>query len=128
MRLLFDTHLLLWSALDDPMLGPAAAALIDDPANELFYSVASFWEVAIKQSAGRRSMGVPVHALRRSLRAAGYEELPILAEHALAVTGTPLIHKDPFDRLLLAQASVEGLLLLTRDATLASYPGPVRLV
>ncbi|WP_233245333.1 MULTISPECIES: type II toxin-antitoxin system VapC family toxin [unclassified Caulobacter] len=100
-------------------------ALLTDPAQRLFFSVASIWEVAIKQARGRADFEVDAHLLRSALLTAGWEELPVMGDHATATIALPSLHKDPFDRLLLAQAIVENLTLLTSDAILASYPGPV---
>jgi PIN domain nuclease of toxin-antitoxin system len=126
MKLLLDTHLLLWAACDQ--LPPGAAALIDDPANELIFSAASIWEVTIKNSLGREDFKADPHLLRRGLLDNGYVELPITSEHTLAVSQLPHHHKDPFDRLLVAQATVEGITLVTSDPIVASYPGPIRRV
>lgn len=128
MKLLLDTHLLLWAAEGLDSLPPAAQPLMSDPENELFFSVASLWEVVIKCGLGREDFQVDPHLLRRGLLDNGYSELPILSEHAVAVGVLPPIHKDPFDRLLVAQATVEGITLLTADARVAEYPGPVQLV
>jgi PIN domain nuclease of toxin-antitoxin system len=105
-----------------------AARLIDDTENELVFSVASLWEIAIKSSRGRPGFAVDVSILRRAVLDNGYRELPIVGEHAVAAVGLPPLHKDPFDRLLIAQAMVEGILLLTADRTVARYPGPIRAV
>jgi PIN domain nuclease of toxin-antitoxin system len=134
MRLLLDTHILLWaaggSATPDRSspLSAEVVALIGDPGNQPMFSVVSLWEVAIKTSPGRPDFAVDPRLLRRGLLDNGYEELPILGEHALAVAGLPPLHADPFDRLLVAQATVEGVLLLTADAAVARYPGPIRRV
>ncbi len=132
MRLLLDTHLLLWSAKSDaPSAGAMsriATKLIDDPANSLVFSVVSLWEVAIKFGRGRSDFTVDPRLLRRGLLDTDYEELPVVGDHALAVSALPAVHKDPFDRLLIAQAMAEGIILLTADAVVASYPGPIRLV
>lgn len=127
MRVLLDTHLLLWTKLAPKRLPQGVRELLLDPATEPEFSVASIWEIAIKQSQGRRDFDVDPVVLRGEMLAAGYSELPVLGEHATAVSGLPWVHKDPFDRLLIAQAIVEGIELLTVDATLASYPAPVRL-
>jgi PIN domain nuclease of toxin-antitoxin system len=128
MKLLLDTHLLLWAAKGAEHLPRDACALMSDPANELFFSVASLWEVVIKRGLGRDDFKVDPAVLRRSLLDNGYSELSILSEHAVAIDTLPPIHKDPFDRLLVAQAIVEGITLLTADALVAEYPGPVRHV
>jgi PIN domain nuclease of toxin-antitoxin system len=99
-----------------------------DPENDLVFSVASLWEIVIKCGLKRPDFRVDARVLRRGLIDNGYHELPILSEHAVAIDGLPPIHKDPFDRLLIAQATVEGITLLTDDTIVAKYPGPVRLV
>jgi PIN domain nuclease of toxin-antitoxin system len=127
-KLLLDTHLLLWSAGQPERLSKEARALIEAPENELFFSSASLWEVVIKRGLGREDFKVDARLLRRGLLDNGYSELPIASEHVVAVDNLPAIHKDPFDRVLVAQAQVEGITLLTADPTVAEYPGPIRLV
>ncbi|MGK9171415.1 type II toxin-antitoxin system VapC family toxin [Inquilinus limosus] len=128
MKLLLDTHLLLWAAEGAERVPADAFNLMADTGNELVFSVVSLWEIAIKRGLNRPNFQVDVRILRRGLIDNGYQELPILGAHAIAVDALPPIHKDPFDRLLVAQATVEGILLLTADATVAQYPGPLRLV
>jgi PIN domain nuclease of toxin-antitoxin system len=128
MKLLLDTHVLLWAAAQPNRLSAAALSLIDNPANELFFSAASIWEVAIKRGLGRSDFQADPRLLRRGLLDNGYSELPIVSDHVVAIDSLPLIHKDPFDRLLVAQANVEGISLLTADSVVAQYPGPVRMV
>ena len=128
MKLLFDTHLLLWTAENSRRLPKAAIKLIDDTDNELFFSAASLWEYAIRYQLTRDDMGVNPRLLRRSLLENGYTEVHVTSEHAVAIDALPPIHKNPFDRLLIAQAMVEGITLLTVDKILARYPGPVRKV
>jgi PIN domain nuclease of toxin-antitoxin system len=128
MKLLLDTHLLLWAAGDPSRLSDAASALISAPENELFFSAASLWEIAIKHGLGRADFKVDARVLRRGLLDNGYSELPIGSEHAVAIDSLPPIHKDPFDRILVAQATVEGITLLTVDALVGQYPGPVQEV
>ena len=128
MRLLLDTQLLLWAAGQPERLSKAARKLLDDPRNELVFSAASLWEVAIKSSLGREDFRVEPRLLRRGLLDNGYVELPITSQHAVNIDGLPPLHKDPFDRLLLSQALSEGITLLTTDSSLAQYPGPVRKV
>jgi PIN domain nuclease of toxin-antitoxin system len=127
-KLLLDTHLLLWAAGNPDRLSAEARALIEAPENEPLFSAASIWEIAIKRGLGREDFQVDVRLLRRGLLDNGYGELPVGGEHAVILDGLPLFHKDPFDRLLLAQALVEGITLLTSDAAVAQYPGPVRKV
>ena len=128
MKLLLDTHLLLWAAGDPGRLSAEALALIENPDNELLFSAASLWEIAIKQHLGRRDLRVEPRLLRRGLLDNGYVELPIAGTHAVAVDALPPIHSDPFDRILVAQAMVEGITLVTSDRLLATYPGVVRRV
>ncbi len=128
MKLLLDTHLLLWAASLTGKLPAAARRLLEDPDNTLFFSPVSFLEIAIKASQGRSDFQVEPRSLRRGLIDNGYVELPITSEHALNVLSLPPIHKDPFDRLLIAQATVEGFLLLTSDRAVSVYPGPIRKV
>jgi PIN domain nuclease of toxin-antitoxin system len=125
MRLLIDTHLLLWAAGQPARLPPQALSLIGDRTNELLFSAASLWEIAIKSGLGRSDFRVDANRLRRGLLNNGYRELAITSEHAVAVVGLPMIHKDPFDRMLVAQGIVEGITLLTSDAVLAQYPAAV---
>jgi PIN domain nuclease of toxin-antitoxin system len=128
MKCLLDTHLLLWAALTPDRLSPPARVLIEDPQNDLFFSAASIWEVAIKHGLGRADFTLDAQLLRRGLLDNGYAELAITGQHAAAIASLPPIHKDPFDRLLVAQAAAEGFLLLTADDAVAQYPGPVRRV
>jgi PIN domain nuclease of toxin-antitoxin system len=128
MKLLLDTHLLLWAAGQPDRLSADALALISKKENELFFSAASLWEVVIKRGLGRQDFEADARLLRRGLLDNGYGELPIASEHVVAIEGLPPIHRDPFDRILLAQAQVEGITLLTADPVVAQYSGPVRLV
>ena len=128
MKLLLDTHLLLWAAGQPNRLSGAARKLIDNPANELYFSAANIWEVVIKRGLGRSDFQPDPRLLRRGLLDNGYSELPILSDHVVLIDSLPPIHKDPFDRLLVAQATVEGVSLLTSDSVVAKYPGPVRMV
>ena len=128
MKLLLDTHVLLWAAGEPDKLSDEALSLIEVPDNELFFSAASLWEIAIKSSLGRTDFAADARVLRRGLLDNGYSELPVVREHALALVGLAAIHKDPFDRVLVAQAMVEGLTLLTADAIVAQYAGPIRKI
>ncbi|PFG53688.1 PIN domain nuclease of toxin-antitoxin system [Marinobacter sp. LV10R520-4] len=127
-NLLLDTHILLWAASDAMQLSPEAKELILDQENTLYFSAASLWEVVIKNGLGREDFKVDPHLLRRGLVENGYRELPITSQHTLAVGHLPDIHKDPFDRILVAQAQAEGFLLLTADELVMRYPGPIRCV
>ena len=128
MKLLLDTHLLLWAAGAPQRLPAAARKLVADRGNELWFSVVSLWEVAIKRSLGREDFRADPHLLRRGLLENGYAELAIAGEHAIAVDALPRLHKDPFDRMLVAQARMEGITLLTADPQVARYEGPIRKV
>jgi len=128
MKLLLDTHLLLWAAQGMERLPADAQRLMSAHENELFFSVASLWEIVIKRGLDRDDFKVDPRVLRRGLLDNGYNELSIHSEHAVAIDTLPPIYKDPFDRLLVAQAIVEGITLLTADARVAEYPGPVQRV
>lgn len=128
MNLLLDSHLILWAASDPSQLSDEARALLLDPSHTLFYSAASLWEIAIKRSLGRSDFQVDPRRLWRLLPLNGYRELPVTGEHGITVENLPWLHKDPFDRLLLAQARTEGMTLLSKDEQLAKYGEPVRLV
>ena len=128
MKLLLDTHLLLWAAGSPEQLPLAARQLMENEHNELFFSPTSLWEIAIKHSLGREDFRVDARVLRRGLLDNGYIEIPIVSEHTVFIDSLPLIHKDPFDRILIAQATVEGITLLTMDGLIAKYPGPIMKV
>ena len=128
MRLLLDTHLLVWAMGSPERLPAGLAPMLEDPGQVPVFSVASLWELVIKQALGRPDFSVQPALLRRALLDEGWQELPIEAHHALAVAALPPLHRDPFDRLLLAQANAEGLLLITADQQMAAYPVAVRLM
>ena len=128
MKLLLDTHLLLWAAGQPDRLSPEARKFIDNPANEILFSAASLWEVVIKRTMGRNDFKVDARVLRRGLLDNGYSELPVVSNHVVAIDSLPPIHKDPFDRVLISQATVEGITLLTTDSLVAKYPGPIQTV
>lgn len=128
MKLLLDTHLLLRAAGQPERLSKAAIALLDDLKNELLFSAASLWEIAIKRGLGRKDFQAEPRLLRRGLLDNGYSELCITSEHVVAIDILPPIHKDPFDRILVAQALTEGITLLTVDPLVAKYPGVVRKI
>ena len=125
MRLLLDTHLLIWAVSSPDHLSAKALELMNDEAHQLFFSAASLWEIAIKASYKRTDFKVNVPELHGELLRNGYQELAVSAAHTFAVVHLPHLHKDPFDRLLLAQAMREDLTLVTADELLASYPGPI---
>ena len=128
MKVLLDTHILLWAAGEPDRLPPAARDMLENPQIEPVFSPASLWEIAIKRGLGRDDFQVDPRLLRRGLIDNEYAELAITSEHAVAVDGLPPIHRDPFDRLLIAQATVEGIQLLTADEMVGRYPGPIQLV
>jgi PIN domain nuclease of toxin-antitoxin system len=128
MNLLLDTQLLLWSASAPGKVPKKLRALLNDENNTPLFSAASLWEISIKNSLGRKDFQVNTALLKRGLVDNGWEELAITSSHALATEHLPPLHKDPFDRMLLAQAEVEGFMLYTTDKLLAKYPGPVKLV
>jgi PIN domain nuclease of toxin-antitoxin system len=128
MRLPLETRLLVWAAPEPDRLSAAARKVMKDAGNQLTFSAASFWEIAIKRGLGRSDFRVDPRLLRRGLLDNGYSELLIGSDHALAMDGLPPLHKGPFDRILIAQAMVEGITLLTADALIAQYPGPIRRV
>ena len=128
MRLLLDTHLLLWAAASSQRLPREARELMEDDSNDVYYSAASIWEIAIKSSLRRKDFRIDLTRLLGILPEMGLVELPITAAHAAGVTGLPPIHRDPFDRLLLAQSITEPLTLLTNDAILERYRVGARLV
>jgi PIN domain nuclease of toxin-antitoxin system len=128
MKLLLDTHLLLWAAGQPERLPDETRLSLDDPQTEPFFSAASLWEVAIKRGLGRDDFQVDRRVLRRGLLDNGYGELPITSAHAVMVDSLPALHNDPFDRILIAQSLVAGITLLTADALVARYPALVRRV
>ncbi|MGS0892862.1 type II toxin-antitoxin system VapC family toxin [Burkholderia stagnalis] len=128
MKLLLDTRLILWAAADAAQLPDRARTLIEDSAHTLLFRVTSLWEIVVKRGLDRDDFQVDPHVLRRNLLDAGYVELPVTSAHVLAIERLPLVHRDPFDRLLIAQAISEGVTLLTHDYTVARYPGPVQHV
>jgi PIN domain nuclease of toxin-antitoxin system len=119
-RLLLDTHAFLWWCGDDPRLGDVERQAIRDGANEVFVSAASVWEMALKQGLGRLQGPEPASAAVTRL---GFEPLPIAHAHAEAIASLPPLHRDPFDRMLVAQARTEGLTLVTLDPLVRAYPG-----
>ena len=121
MKSLLDTHILLWAAGQTEKLTTAARARLTAPENSLFLSAASTWEIVIKLGLGRGDFKVDPYRLRKMLVVHGYSELPVTSEHALRANTLPLLHKDPFDCILLAQARAEGMLLITADASIVQY-------
>ena len=121
MRLLLDTQIALWALTGSKRLGKTAGDMIEDPANEVFVSTATVWEIAIKHALGRGDMPVSGTRAAALFALAGFRELPVSWRHAAAVEGLPNIHADPFDRILLAQSMCEPMRLLSRDATVVRY-------
>ena len=128
MNILHDTHIVLWSVFKTKSLSSDARMLLEDPSNQLIFSTVNLWEITIKRAQGRPDFQVDPRPLREALLLGGYQELPISSEHAMSVGQLPRIHRDPFDRLLIAQAMVEGCLLLTADRKVSRYPGLIRKV
>jgi PIN domain nuclease of toxin-antitoxin system len=120
-KLLLDTHILLWSAGQPDKLSDEARSLLLDPSNVLFFSAASMWEIVIKRGLGRDDFKVDPLRLLKQLVINGYEEVAVSSIHALAVEALPPLHKDPFDRILIAQARTEGMVLLTADCQISLY-------
>lgn len=122
MRLLLDTHAFLWFITDDPQLSAAAKTLIADPANEVLVSPASYWEIAIKVRLGKYPLSVPyLTFITQGIDRNDFKILPIEPRHTDLLTTMPLHHRDPFDRLLVAQALVEAIPLVSNDPTLDAY-------
>lgn len=128
MRYLLDTHLLIWLALGDRKLPQEVADIHEDPESELYFSVISVWETAMKQALGRKDFQVDAGLLRADLLNEGYVEILVESRHALEVRNLPKLHRDPFDRMLVAQSRVEGLVLLTSDEVICKYQGTVKRV
>lgn len=128
MKLLLDTQLILWTAKDSDRLSNEARKMISDSENEILFSPINIWEITIKNALQRPDFKANPRLIRRAMVDNGYLELPMVSEHALAVDTLPPVHRDPFDRILIAQAKAEGILLLTADTMLEQYGEPVRLV
>ncbi len=125
---LLDTHVLLWAAQDSPSLSAVMRDILGDSKHEILISVANIWEVVIKSGLGRRDFVVDPVRLREQAIRAGFGELPIRSPHVLEVGALPKVHSDPFDRILLAQARVEQLVLLTNDEKVLQYGEPAKSV
>jgi PIN domain nuclease of toxin-antitoxin system len=128
MKLLLDTHMLIWTAGSPDKLSETARALIEDRGNEIAFSAVSIWEIAIKYALKKPDFNVDPHLVRRGCLDNAMTELAMTSAHAIITATLPPLHKDPFDRLLVAQAMAEGVTLLTADETIAQYRGPIRLV
>ena len=126
MILLLDTQLLLWAASDTKKLSVSARRMLEDAKSQLWFSAASLWEIAIKNQLGRDDFNIEPRQLRTGLIKSGWQELSVTSEHAIATATLPFHHRDPFDRMLIAQAQVEGMTLLTSDSAVARYQGNIR--
>ena|ERR1700722_4468338 len=122
MKLLLDTHAFIWWDSDPTQLSAPALAALRDPANEVWLSVASVWEMVIKAQLGKLALRLPLAGILTQQQANGLQVLPVTLAHTLAVEGLPAIHKDPFDRMLIAQANVEGVELVSADRVIRQYP------
>ena len=127
-RFLVDTQLLLWNVYGSRKLPARVARLFRDGRHQFFYSAASLWEIAIKAARGREDFAADTAAIRDMLEENGFHELPVSAQHAVALSALPTIHSDPFDRMLVAQSIVEPMALITSDERLAAYPGTIEVV
>jgi PIN domain nuclease of toxin-antitoxin system len=128
MKFLLDTHIAIWILFDDPRLSRVAREILNNPGSEFLFSVCSIWEIAIKRGLYAPGFQHDPREVRGYLLRNGCEELTIQSQHVVEVDSLPPIHKDPFDRILIAQAMVEGITLLTSDPVIAQYPGPIRKV
>ena len=128
MRLLLDTHVMLWAVFDPDRLSSSVLEEISDPENILMFSVVGLWEVAIKRGRNHPDFAIEPDVLRAALLDADYVELPVTGEHAICVRSLPPIHRDPFDRLLIAQTLIEGATLMTADEKIERYDIPVRRI
>jgi PIN domain nuclease of toxin-antitoxin system len=128
MKFLLDTHFVVWLPIGGRGLNRAARALLNSKENEFVFSDASLWEIALKRERYGKKFAFDPREIRRQMVENGYEELPVSGAHVAALEGLAPINKNPFDRLLIAQAMVEGITLLTADAAVARYPGPIRKV
>ena len=128
MNFLLDMQIALWALFDDPHLSQEARQILDTPGNLFQFSVCTIWEIAIKRGLKRANFQHDPREIRRHLLVNGCKELTIQSDHVVEVDSLPPIHKDPFDRILIAQAMIEGIVLLTADPLIARYPGPIRKV
>lgn len=128
MRLLLDTHILLWAVGMSARLPAAARQTLENPENEVYYSAVNIWEIAIKTTLNRLDFHIDPEKLLAILPDMEFTELPITARHAAAVARLPTLHRDPFDRLLVAQSQTEPMILLTDDELLGKYGGNVQLI
>jgi PIN domain nuclease of toxin-antitoxin system len=124
MRVLTDTHILLWALLRPARLDTACRDILESPEHKVFFSAVNIWEIAIKRALDRPDFDVEPDTVYRAALETGFRELPISAVHAAAVRHLPAHHRDPFDRLLIAQARTEPLLLMTDDPLIDRYTVP----
>ncbi len=128
MKLLLDTHVLVWAFVAPERLSQQTRDLVDDPANTPAFSAVAIWEVAIKRSLDRPDFTVDPRVLHRQALDNGFEELAVTSAHAVGVQSLPHLHRDPFDRLMLAQAMAEGAIFLTADRLVLQYGQPARAI
>jgi len=128
MDILLDTHILLWSVYQTRLLSEETRNILESGSNRLFFSAANLWEITIKKAQDRADFQVDPRPLRETLLLGGFQELQITSEHAMAVGQLPKIHRDPFDRILIAQSLVERCVLLTVDRKVSQYSGNIRKV
>ncbi|MDE1159873.1 MAG: type II toxin-antitoxin system VapC family toxin [Neorhizobium sp.] len=125
---MLDSHMLVWLVGASDRLPAKARIAIENPSNLIFFSSASIWELQIKHSTGRARLALPPVILHQVLVSNQFHEVPVTSQHGLRTAALPPIHRDPFDRILIAQAMAEDMLLLTSDQMVGRYPGPIMLV
>ncbi len=125
MRILLDTNMIVWLSSRMGLLPPQARKLVEDDRNELFFSAVSIWEIAIKDVLLRDDIGGDAKMVRDGLLKNHFEELALCSRHAFELGSLPDLHRDPFDRILIAQSRAEHMTLLTSDETIARYPGDI---
>ena len=128
MKFLLDTHILIWAAIAPHKISSELSSLLSDPSNYLYFSSASIWEISIKESMGKKDFKVSTKKLHEGLVENGYKEIKVSDLHAMEVIKLPFIHRDPFDRILVATAIWENMPLLTNDSTLSPYHSLVRVL
>ena len=125
MKLLLDTHVLLWFHAADPRLSPKVSSMIQAKENESWFSIVSLWEIAIKYRLGKLKLADELEQTFKAMEGSNLDQLLLVNDHVLGVADLPLHHRDPFDRMLIAQAKHEGMHLLTADPHFAAYDVPV---
>jgi len=121
MRLLIDTHILIWFLEGNKLLSKSCRQIIANPQNDIFVSIASLWEMAIKISIGKLTLAKPLVDVIKQIAIEDFEILPISPEHTLQVSTLPFHHRDPFDRIIIAQSQIESLTMMTDDGNFGSY-------